>query len=133
MMEFKSKVQFQRQSKQPRKSFIANKKRKFISIDVVVKKVKVESQQQQQREEKIDVQIAPCKTVTNLFVNDPQVKKTLSSWRQMIKRNCDQVDPREMARRNIEKITNTARLDENIGLMDDFYKLIDHTQQNDII
>ncbi|GAU30459.1 hypothetical protein TSUD_18390 [Trifolium subterraneum] len=118
------------------KSLLAQRKcgnkRKRVSINVEAKKIKIDqSIEKEERSssaihgETTPLVLTPCnKRVVDTFIEDPQVKKTLGNWRQMIQRVKVDQSPREIARLEIEQMRETVCLNENIEAMHDFRKLI---------
>jgi hypothetical protein len=106
----------------PKPTFVKKKcfktKTKLVSINVVANKIT-----QQEEKEKVVLTTSFNK---HPVIDQVQVKNTLSTWRQM---KTQQVTNsyqclRENARLDIEKIKNTARLNENMDSMRDFDILI---------
>jgi hypothetical protein len=58
------------------------------------------------------------------FIDDQEVKITLSSWKDMRKRRKIIDHEREIARLKIEQIKNTAGFNDNMDAMRDFHKFI---------
>jgi len=97
------------------------KKRKFVSVNVVaIANIMIDSEKE--KEERVPDHQTPYKQLAGPFIDDLEVKKTLSNWRQM--KGQGRQDQREAARRELEKIQNTACFNESIDVMYDFHKLI---------
>jgi len=96
------------------------KKRKFVSINVLTKKMQII---ESGKERVADHHQTPSKKLVDPFIDDPQVKNTLSNWRQIKDQGRHQ--EREEARLKLEKIQNTACFNDSIDAMSDFHKLIE--------
>ncbi|AES60372.1 hypothetical protein MtrunA17_Chr1g0168331 [Medicago truncatula] len=97
------------------------KKRKFVSVNVVaITKIMIDWEKE--KEERVKDHQTPYKKLVGPFVDDVEVKKTLSNWRQM--KGQVRQDQREAAQLKLEKIQNTACFNESIDVMFDFHKLI---------
>jgi len=94
------------------------KKRKFVSINVLTKKLQMELEKERVTHD----HQTPSKKLVDTFIDDPQVKNTLSNWRQI--KDQGRQHEREEARLKLEKIQNTACFNDNMDAMNDFYKLI---------
>lgn len=100
------------------------KNRKFVSVSVVAKKIIIESVKE--KEEKVCDHQSPYKQLVSPFIDDLEVKKTLSNWRQMKVQG--RQGQREAARLELEKVQNTACFYDNIDVMHDFHKLIGYSK-----
>jgi len=96
------------------------KKRKFVSINVLTKKMQI-IQSGKERVADYHHQTPSIKLV-DPFIDDPQVKNTLSNWRQI--KDHGRQHEREEARLKQEKIQNTACFNDSTDAMSDFHKLI---------
>jgi len=94
------------------------KKRKFVSINVLTKKLQMELEKERVTHD----HQTPSKKLVDTFIDDPQVKNTLSNWRQI--KDHGRQHEREEARLKQEKIQNTACFNDSTDAMSDFHKLI---------
>lgn len=94
------------------------KKRKFVSINVLTKMLQMESEKERVAHDHQTL----SKKLVDPFIDDPQVKNTLSNWRKI--KDQGRQHEREEARLKLEKIQNTACFNDSTDAMSDFHKLI---------
>ena len=97
------------------------KKRKYVSISSAEKKI-IESENEKVNDHETRLEQTTYKKRVDHFIDDPEVKKTLSNWRRV--KSQVRLDEREMARIKLERIQNTACFNDNMDAMYDFHKLI---------
>lgn len=109
---------------------IKKKKRKFVSINALTKKMQLETSEKERVavDHQTPCQQTPPKKLVDPSFDDRQVKNTLSNWRQL--KSQSRQDQREEARLKLEKIQNTACFNDNMDAMNDFHKLIGCSEES---
>ncbi|KAK2377261.1 hypothetical protein QL285_077962 [Trifolium repens] len=112
------------------------KKRKIVSFNVVAKKITKFEKEEERVDDHKSIPLEQTRNTT--FIDDREVKKTLSNWKQL-KIQCESEEEaaqlkqmkrlreREAARLKIEQIKNTARLSENMDSMHAIGKFIGYS------
>jgi hypothetical protein len=112
------------------------KKRKIVSFNVVAKKITKFEKEEERVDDHKSIPLEQTRNTT--FIDDREVKKTLSNWKQLkIQRESEEeatqlkqmkrLHEREAARLKFEQIKNTARLSENIDSMYAIDKFVGYT------
>jgi hypothetical protein len=104
------------------KSVSLNKK-KIVSISVVAQKRNLKFEEESTRVHH-ETPFEETRYRSTNFIDDQEVKITLSSWKDMRKRRKIIDQEREIARLKIEQIKNTAGFNDNMDAMRDFHKFI---------
>lgn len=106
------------------------KKKNLISIRVVGRKIR-KSEEEDKKVNDPEVKKSYQKKLVDIYVDDQEVKRTLSNWRlvkQVTQHKVEKIQNiREVARQNLDKIQNTACFNDNIDAMNEFYKLIGYS------
>jgi hypothetical protein len=107
------------------KSVNSLQKKKIVSITVVAEKRNLKFEQESTRvhHETPFEETRYQKLGSTNFIDDQEVKITLSSWKDMRKRRKIIDQEREIARLKIEQIKNTAGFNDNMDAMRDYHKL----------
>ncbi|WJX45053.1 hypothetical protein P8452_31964 [Trifolium repens] len=105
---------------------VSLQKRKIVSISVVAQKknLKFEEESTRVHHDLHETPFEETRYRSTNFIDDQEVKITLSSWKDMRKRRKIIDREREIARLKIEQIKNTAGFNDNMDAMRDFHKLI---------
>lgn len=107
------------------------KKKNLISIRVVGRKIRKSEEEEDKKVNDAEVKKSDEKKLVDIYVDDPEVKRTLSNWRlvkQVTQHKVEKIQNiREVARKNLDKIQNTACFNDNIDAMNEFYKLIGYS------
>jgi hypothetical protein len=102
---------------------VSLQKRKIVSISVVAQKRNLKFEEESTRVHH-ETPFEETRYRSTNFIDDQEVKITLSSWKDMRKRRKIIDQEREIARLKIEQIKNTAGFNDNMDAMRDFHKFI---------